>query len=204
MIHTRVTPGELAELDRRCEAAGMTRAAYIRRLLSLPVDFAPDPMTISPADGTSLGPGDARGGLPAASGERRPSEQVSVPTDHPDARPDGSGHPRERLLLTDAALVRLRVAIDRWGVNYNQAVHAINIVAAEYTSGWRLDDDELEEVRVLLRACAVGAERAWRGIKMVHEDIASYLPPDPVDIRGTAGAAPSPRRRRAGSRAGGE
>lgn len=78
-------------------------------------------------------------------------------------------------VVTDAKIVQLRVAIDRYGVNFNQSTRALNTINARYRKAWRLDEEDVELVRVQLRAAAISNERVARAIDSLTERLDDYL-----------------------------
>lgn len=171
----RFTKSELDHVDSSAARAGLTRSDYIRLVLSIPLEV------IIEAERANMREGDA-GAQTGAVGDGPASAAPSV-----GAAVDGVGvvpaaGSGSVLLVSDKGLADLRVAIDRWGVNYNQGVRAINTVASRFVYVRSLHPEEYEEIMMLLRSCAHACELSWRGIKRVHEDIGMYLGGTVADI----------------------
>lgn len=114
-VSLRLPRAELSALDARARSCGMSRSAYIRFMVSLPIELC---------EGFGLGPRDAADGRSRTAREG-PAEASTAPT---------AG--RRATVMSDRAWRELRLEMTRWGVNYNQGVHAINRCAAAIDEGF--------------------------------------------------------------------
>lgn len=180
----------MEKLDPAALAAGLTRSDYIRVLISIPIRLegigirsaAPAPAR-DPLGAAECGPdGAPEGSLDPAAGPLpgRAAAATSATSPAPAEAPRQTGE--QVVMVTARGLESLRVAIDRWGVNYNQGVRAINTVASRFVYVRSLHPDEYEEIMMLLRSCARSCELSWRGIRRVHDDIGEYLGGAVADI----------------------
>ncbi len=137
-------------------------------------------------DGSRERPRDGAGGNRngAAKG---PSAAVAGPESkaerHSDGTESGPSTPPAgvvKVLLTDAAWRDMRVELNRWGVNFNQCVKAINTVAKRLNTRSNLTRSEKEEVYEILksnakslRACGAAVDRLT---DRTYEIVRDYAP----------------------------
>lgn len=145
MYHLRLSPQMKRQLDARAEEVSVTPSDYLRALLALPIQFdvdgargpwkemktSPDeavPSVISDFDGHPTDVDSIASSAAAALVQRSDDERETDPI---------MVHIMN--LITDKNTSDLTLAIDRWGVNYNQSVHALNALARRF-------DDESERL----------------------------------------------------------
>lgn len=206
-MNVRMSPELSESVSARAEQAGMSRAEYIRLVLSLPIiidpcgpkatrraaksrreqDFLFD---IEAAFGPDMGSiADEKEAVSASelpdNSSKKPSnspESETVITTYtpsdgvaealakldycvhagivPQFQPRKSGRPRSDvtpdryavdtlkiIYLTQDEIHELRVALNRWGTNYNQATHALNTIAKALRDGIIEDDDLTQELK---------------------------------------------------------
>lgn len=181
MMTFRLARTSAKALDERAAALGMTRSDLLRVLIALPVA-----LDVASSKGARTASDDIDGAA-----DKAVSEADSVPQ----TAPADAG---EVLLLTDKPLRDIRIAIDRWGQNYNQSVRALNRLMRRFGYRRHLTEEEFGELLECLRACARSNEKASAGIKQVHEDMKELVGRDRYDMR-SAVAGQERRTRRTGA-----
>ena len=143
VVNLRLTEQLKRSLFERAEEVGVTPSDYLRALLALPIQFdvdgargpwkevktSPDeavPSVTSDFDGHPTDVGSIASSAAAALVQRSDDERETDPI-----------RVHVMNLITDKNTSDLTLAIDRWGVNYNQSVHALNALANRF-------DDESE------------------------------------------------------------
>ena len=76
-----------------------------------------------------------------------------------------------KVLLTDAAWRDLKVELTRWGVNFNQGVRAINVVAKRLNSNAALRRNDVDEIVAALKSASRTFERCRKGLDGVAEKV---------------------------------
>lgn len=76
-----------------------------------------------------------------------------------------------KVLLTDAAWRDLKVELTRWGVNFNQGVRAINVVAKRLNSNAALRRNDVDEIVDALKSASRTFERCRKGLDGVAEKV---------------------------------
>lgn len=94
----------------------------------------------------------------------------------------GSGLVRA-VALTDKPIRDLRIALDRWGTNYNQATHALNILAMRFDAETRFDDETRRSLLNLMSLSVENSRRAAKGIREIRNDLDKIISRPVVDLR---------------------
>lgn len=175
----RVSDETAASVVTRAERAGLTRSQYVRLLLMLPVDVVSDAAVM---DSDVAGEEETAAFRPSESivdgvadtekAFRDAGLDAVLNTDKGPfvlATKDGC---TRIAYLTEFEISNLRVAINRWGVNYNQAVHALNLIVKKYVADDSpLDGGEKREIKQLLRIAAYSNEEVGEGIKEIDSAV---------------------------------
>lgn len=71
---------------------------------------------------------------------------------------------RRVLILDRASVLSVAKEMRAWGRHYNQAVHALNVIAKYLRSGWRVDADEVADLLVSVKVKLDDVKRGQEGI----------------------------------------
>ena len=113
-------------------------------------------------DGAARGPREDRDGSGSV-----PKKVPARTFSEPDRGPERT----VKVLLTDAAWRDLKVELTRWGVNFNQGVRAINVVAKRLNSNAALRRNDVDEIVAALKSASRTFERCRKGLDGVAEKV---------------------------------
>lgn len=168
MYHLRLTPQMKRSLDARAEEIGITSSDYMRALLRLPIQLDVDHArgawkdvealrddtgnaSVSDFNGHPTNPSSVASSAAAALVQRRAGESDADPIDI-----------HVMSLITNADILNLITAIDRWGVNYNQSVHTLNALARRFDDeSSHLTPDELELLSSTFNALVISNDELY-------------------------------------------
>ena len=68
---------------------------------------------------------------------------------------------RRVLVLDRTSVLSVAKEMRAWGRHYNQAVHALNVIAKYLRSGWRVDEDEVADLLVSVKVKLDDVEHAY-------------------------------------------
>ena len=193
-VIVRVSQDLADSLDARVEKLRVTRSDYIRMLLMLPITFETEAtMTHSPSDtrrdaAYSVSEMDSKSyfaGRLTASFHMADEDNFTFAHAHinrDERRDDSHGGSQIEVdtsrvtILTTSDVTRLTTSIDRIGVNYNQAVHALNALIKRYSDAEELlDSGDIANVVEWLKAVQSSNEQVSHGLAMLAREAASIV-----------------------------
>lgn len=161
-ITVRLPTADLAALDARANALNASRSDYLRTLVALP-------MTL---DLTSI-----RHATPGTESLTRPLGPDLVL-----AQPAGQTESLSVQAITDSMLESISNEIRAIGVNYNQAVRALNRILKKYGNHRALSQDERVEIIELYERLSKQNKAIYERLKTLADDVESLSDKPSVNL----------------------
>lgn len=186
LVSARFKEDELKSLDTKARAVGMSRSGYLRACARLPLqldlgDLDPgnSPKGGTVPEGSDVGVEDFPDSFSVG------PEETFEGTSHADpyGHTEPSVYVTRAVALTDKPIRDLRIALDRWGTNYNQATHALNILAMRFDAETRFDDETRRSLLNLMSLSVENSRRAAKGIREIRNDLDKIISRPVVDLR---------------------
>lgn len=161
-ITVRLPTADLTALDARADALSASRSDYLRTLVALPVTL----------DLTSI-----RRVTPGTESLTRPLSPDLALT-----QPSGQTGSLAVQAITDSMLGSISNEVRAIGVNYNQAVRALNRIIKKYGSHRALSQDERTEIVELYERLAKQNKAIYERIKVLASDVESLSAKPSVNL----------------------
>lgn len=152
-ITVRLPTADLIALDARADALNASRSDYLRTLVALPVTL----------DLTSI-----RRATPGTESLTRPLGPDLALT-----RPSGQTDSLAVQAITDSMLESISSEVRAIGVNYNQAVRALNRIVKKYGNHRALSQDERIEITELYERLSKQNKAIYERLKTLASDVES-------------------------------
>lgn len=152
-ITVRLPTADLTALDARADALNASRSDYLRTLVALPVTL----------DLTSI-----RRATPGTESLTRPLGPDLALT-----QPSGQTNSLAVQAITDSMLESISNEVRAIGVNYNQAVRALNRIIKKYGTHRALSQDERTEITELYERLAKQNKTIYERLKALAADVES-------------------------------
>lgn len=161
-VTVRLPTADLAALDARADALNASRSDYLRTLVALPVTL----------DLTSI-----RHATPGTESLTRP-----LGSDLALTQPSGQTESLAVQAITDSMLESISNEVRAIGVNYNQAVKALNRIIKKYGNHRALSQDERTEIAELYERLAKQNKTIYERLKALAADVESLSAKPSVNL----------------------
>lgn len=161
-VTVRLPTADLTALDARADALNASRSDYLRTLVALPVTL----------DLTSI-----RRATPGTESLTRPLGPDLALT-----QPSGQTESLAVQAITDSMLESISNEVSSIGVNYNQAVRALNRIIKKYGNHRALSPDERTEIAELYERLAKQNKTIYERLKALAADVESLSAKPSVNL----------------------
>ena len=161
-VTVRLPTADLTALDARADALNASRSDYLRTLVALPVTL----------DLTSI-----RHATPGTESLTRPLGPDLALT-----QPSGQTESLAVQAITDSMLESISNEVRAIGVNYNQAVRALNRIIKKYGNHRALSQDERTEIAELYERLAKQNKTIYERLKALAADVESLSAKPSVNL----------------------